>query len=305
VKTFAAIDIGTNSVLMSITRATDAGEFVPVSDRATITRLGHGVDASGRLDDAAIERTLATLAEYAREAHAHSARIAAVGTSALRDAQNAARFLDEARRVLGAPVEVIAGAREAELSFAGALADLSVDASRVTVIDIGGGSTELVRRSANGSLDAESLDIGAVRLHERHRVSIPAARGELAAVRADAMRALSASRVQPQSPLVAVAGTATTLAAIAGAVEPYEHARIHGSVLTRDEIDRQCARLAALSLAERTQVAGLAAARADVIVVGALILSSVCEHAGADRVIVSDGGVRVGLTLEMLREVHD
>jgi exopolyphosphatase/guanosine-5'-triphosphate,3'-diphosphate pyrophosphatase len=305
VKTVAAIDIGTNSVLLSIARGTADGAFERVLERATITRLGRGVDASGRLDDAAIERTLAVLADYAAEARAHSARIAAVGTSALRDAANAERFLTAAHATLGCAVEVIAGAREAELSFAGALAGLGVDASGVTVVDIGGGSTELVRRGAGGTLITDSLEIGAVRLHERHRVSIPARASELAAVRTDVMHALSASRVQPRAPLIAVAGTATTLAAIEGAVDPYDSTRIHGSALTRDQIERQCARLAALSLEERTWIPGLAAARADVIVVGALILDCVCAQAQADHVVISDGGVRIGLTLEMLREVHD
>jgi exopolyphosphatase/guanosine-5'-triphosphate,3'-diphosphate pyrophosphatase len=263
------------------------------------------VDASGRLDDAAIERTVAVLADYAAEARAHAARIAAVGTSALRDATNAERFLSAAHAALGCAVEVIGGAREAELSFAGALAGLDIDAAGVTVVDIGGGSTELVHRDARGALVTESLDIGAVRLHERHHVSVPARASELAAVRADAMRALASSRVPPQAPLVAVAGTATTLAAIEGAVDPYDSARIHGSALTHAQIERQCARLAALSLEERTRIPGLAAARADVIVVGALILGCVCERAQADRAVVSDGGVRIGLTLEMLREVHD
>lgn len=304
-KTVAAIDIGTNSVLMSISRPTPGGAFERVLERATITRLGRGVDASGRLDDAAIERTLAVLADYANEARAHSARIAAVGTSALRDAANAAHFLSSAHTALGCAVEVIGGAREAELSFAGALAGLSIDTKGVTVVDVGGGSTELVRRGADGALVTDSVDIGAVRLHERHHVSVPARASELAAVRADAMRALSSSRVAPQAPLVAVAGTATTLAAIEGAVDPYDSKRIHGSVLGRDQIERQCMRLAALSLQERTRIPGLAAARADVIVVGALILGCICEQAHADRVVVSDGGVRIGLTLEMLREVHD
>jgi exopolyphosphatase/guanosine-5'-triphosphate,3'-diphosphate pyrophosphatase len=305
VKTVAAIDIGTNSVLLSIARGTPDGAFERVLERATITRLGRGVDASGRLDEAAIERTLAVLADYAAEARAHSARIAAVGTSALRDAANAERFLSAAHATLGCTVEVIAGAREAELSFAGALAGLGVDGAGVTVVDIGGGSTELVRRGADGTLITDSLDIGAVRLHERHRVSIPARASELAAVRDDAMRALAASRVQPRAPLVAVAGTATTLAAIEGVVDPYDSTRIHGSALSRDQIERQGARLAALSLEERTRIPGLAAARADVIVVGALILDCVCAQAHADHVVISDGGVRIGLTLEMLREVHD
>ena len=213
--------------------------------------------------------------------------------------------MSAAHATLGCAVEVIAGAREAELSFAGALAGLGLDATAVTVVDIGGGSTELVRRAADGALVTDSLDIGAVRLHERHHVSVPARASELAAVRADAMRALSAARVPPRAPLVAVAGTATTLAAIEGAVEPYDSTRIHGSVLSRDQIERQCARLAALSLARARADPGPGPARADVIVVGALILGCVCERAQADRVVVSDGGVRIGLTLEMLREVHD
>lgn len=299
----ATIDIGTNSVLLQIARAgaaTRAGEVEVLDDRATITRLGRGVDRTRRLDDAAVERTLSVLAEYAKAARAVGARIAAVGTSALRDGDNAASFLERARAILGVSVEVIRGEREAELTFLGATQGLGLGDAPLCVVDVGGGSTEIVLGRAQRVLEAISLDVGAVRMHERHALSAPTTSEQLARVDADVTRALATSPVAPCAPLVAIAGTATTLAAIAGAVVPYDAAKIHGTRLPTVELIAMRDRLAAMSLAERQAVPGLDPGRADVIVAGASVLLAVVRAAQADEIIVSNGGVRMGLAVAEL-----
>jgi exopolyphosphatase/guanosine-5'-triphosphate,3'-diphosphate pyrophosphatase len=295
----AAIDIGTNSVLLLIAARNSEGQLTTLVERATVTRLGRGVDAERRLQPEAMQRTLDVLTAYAAEANALQAKIFAVGTSALRDASNAAEFRARAESALGVPPEVIEGTREAQLTFAGALVGLPVVRSEVTVVDVGGGSTELVR-ARGGLLDSVSLDMGAVRMTERFTLTAPTSTAACAQVLAHATAALRASGAVATPRIVAVAGTATTLAAIAGTVDPFDPARIHGTRLSLDELRALIARLAALDLDQRAAVPGLGAARADVIVGGALVLLAACEHARASELIVSCGGLRVGLAAEAL-----
>jgi exopolyphosphatase/guanosine-5'-triphosphate,3'-diphosphate pyrophosphatase len=300
----AAIDIGTNSVLLLIAARNSEGRLTTLVERATVTRLGRGVDAERRLQPEAMQRTLDVLAAYAAEASAWQAKILAVGTSALRDAANAAEFRARAEGALGVAPEVIEGAREAQLTFAGALVGLPVVRSEVTVVDVGGGSTELVR--ARGglldsiSLDSVSIDMGAVRMTERFALTAPTSSAACAEVLAHATAALRVSGAVATPSIVAVAGTATTLAAIAGAVDPFDPARIHGTRLSIDELRASIERLAALDLDQRAAVPGLGPARADVIIGGAIVLLAACEHARARELIVSCGGLRVGLAAEAL-----
>jgi exopolyphosphatase/guanosine-5'-triphosphate,3'-diphosphate pyrophosphatase len=300
----AAIDIGTNSVLLLIAARNSEARLTTLVERATVTRLGRGVDAERRLQPEAMQRTLDVLAAYAAEARGHGAKILAVGTSALRDASYAAEFRARAEAALGVPPEVIEGVREAQLTFAGALVGLPVVRSEVTVVDVGGGSTELVRARGGSlgsiSLESVSIDMGAVRMTERFGLVAPTSSAACAEVLAHATAALRDSGAVATPSIVAVAGTATTLAAIAGTVEPFDPVRIHGTRLTVDELRALIERLAALDLKQRAAVPGLGAARADVIVAGALVLLAACEHAGARELIVSCGGLRVGLAAEAL-----
>lgn len=295
----AAIDIGTNSVLLLIAARNSRGGLETVLERATVTRLGRGVDGQRRLDPAAMQRTLDVLAGYAAEARAHGAAILAVGTSALRDASNAAEFRARAEAVLGTPPQIIDGAREAELTFAGALVGLPVARDEVTVVDVGGGSTELVRVQG-GALTGVSVDVGAVRLTERFKLAAPTPTRACAEVLAYATAALRDSGATATPRIVAVAGTATTLAAVAHGIEPFDPARIHGARLDLDALRTWIDRIAALDLEARAALAGLGAARADVIVAGALVLLAACELASARELLVSCGGLRVGLAAEVL-----
>jgi exopolyphosphatase/guanosine-5'-triphosphate,3'-diphosphate pyrophosphatase len=293
----AAIDIGTNSVLLVIAAAEAPGPR-PLLERATITRMGEGVDKTRRLAAAAVERTLACLRAYAEDLRAHGApKLDVVGTSALRDAEGAQTFLDEAERILGVRPRVIAGDEEARLTFRGALSGLAVR-GRLLVFDVGGGSSEPTPPTSR-----VSLDIGSVRLFERHVHTDPPRPAELANIEADiALQLTSAAPLlrrregEPVSlTLVGVAGTVTTLKALELGLPAYDSARVHGAVLTLGAVEALCAKLASLSLSERQQLPGLQPKRADVIVAGALIVRELLRRAGATETVVSDRGVRFGL----------
>jgi exopolyphosphatase/guanosine-5'-triphosphate,3'-diphosphate pyrophosphatase len=304
----AAIDIGTNSVLLLIAEKTADG-LAPIVERATITRLGEGVDRTRELARAARERTLACLADYASELARHApARIAAVGTSAMRDARGGPEFAKDAEQVLGTLPLVISGKREAELTFRGALSGLGLETGKpAAVLDVGGGSTEIVVGSAPDAArpasieSATSLDLGSVRLFERHVASDPPSPSELDAARRDVDRTLSSERMVPsEAVFVGVAGTVTTLAAVAADVDPYDATRIHGARLAIDTIRDLASRLASLSLADRKKLRGLDPRRADVIVTGALLVERVLAWSQKTELVVSDRGVRWGLAGELV-----
>ncbi len=278
----AAIDIGTNTVLLTIAEAGRGAAVRALVERARITRLGQDVDRTRRLNEQARARTLGVLADYAAEIRAANVErdhIALVGTSALRDAEGAESFLDQVEVVVGTRPRVIDGAEEAELTFIGGLSGIDVEGP-VVVFDVGGGSTEIVigeagqdaRRIANG----QSLDIGSVRLFER-----------LVEIRVELARLQQA----PEARVVGVAGTVTTLAALArGASES-----LHGAIVTHAEIRSWAEKLAQLSLAERRALTGIESGRADVIPIGAAIVDELLDWAAADSLIASDRGVRWGL----------
>jgi exopolyphosphatase/guanosine-5'-triphosphate,3'-diphosphate pyrophosphatase len=300
-----AIDIGTNSVLLLIA-AREPGRLVARLERATLTRLGEGVDRTRRLDPEAVRRTLACLADYGSELRRRGVRrVAAVGTSAMRDAEGGHEFLDEAERLLGARPQVVSGQLEAELTFEGALGGLDVEGP-VMVFDVGGGSTEVILGHARPGERARieralSLEIGSVRLYERHVRQDPPATEELLRVAADVERALTlAPRPEGDVTLVGVAGTVTTLAALELGLVNYESARVHGYRLSRTGVFALAAKLAKLDLAARKALTGLDVKRADVIPIGAEIVRRVMVFAAQDTLVTSDRGVRWGVAERLL-----
>lgn len=302
----AAIDVGTNAVLLTIVDATD-GALRPVLERATITRLGEGVDASRRLAAAAVERTIVALERYAEElSRCQVERVVAVGTSALRDAHGSAAFRRRFEQVLGVPLRVISGDDEARLTFEGGLSGLSMSGD-VVLFDIGGGSTEIVvstRRRA--SLDAVSLDVGSVRLFERHVLHDPPSAAELDAVRAAIARALEQRPPAPKGVRgVGVAGTVTTLYGLAAGRTVYDASAVHGGRLALPQVRTWAVRLAGLPLARRRELPGMEPGRADVLPVGALLLQALCEAYGLSEIVVSDRGVRWGLLERIVRGVKE
>jgi exopolyphosphatase/guanosine-5'-triphosphate,3'-diphosphate pyrophosphatase len=304
----ATIDIGTNSVLLLVAeRQGDA--LIPVLERATITRLGEGVDRNRRLLEAACDRTLACLAEYAAVLRAHGiTHLDAVGTSAMRDAEGGQEFVARANDILGVAPRVIDGNEEARLTFEGALSGLP-NTGKVTVFDIGGGSTEIVVGSRTAQARhisaAVSLDIGSVRLFERHLRSDPPSAAEMRLVEQDITHALERAP-QPESgaTLVGVAGTVTQLAALELELTRYDATRVHGSTLTRSAVERLASKLASSTLAQRRALPGMEPARADVLVVGSAIARAVLQWSGAAQLVVSDRGVRWGLAEELAASVR-
>ena len=310
----ATIDIGTNSVLLLVAERRD-GAVVPVIERATITRLGRGVDRTRAFDPAAVEATLACLGEYAEEIRrAGAERVDVVGTSAMRDARGGEDFRDRAAALLGVSPRVISGDEEAALTFAGALSGLEIEGPAL-VFDLGGGSTELIRgvvRAGSATLaSALSIDVGSVRLTERCLASDPPLPEEIAAVRRTTRALLDAALVtlvtlgapEPAAQLVGVAGTVTTLAAYALGVAPYDPTRVHGARITAEIIARSARELAALTLAQRRAIPTIEPKRADVIVAGAVITEEIVAWSRPftrGDLLVSDRGVRWGLAARLL-----
>jgi exopolyphosphatase/guanosine-5'-triphosphate,3'-diphosphate pyrophosphatase len=299
----ATIDIGTNTTLLLVASA--AGAKVEVlADCAEITRLGRGIGRQGALDPEAVARTLAALRDYAAIARRHDARIAAVGTEALRKAANAATFLDPAAEILGTPVEVIDGEREAALTFR-AVAESFPDlgAGQLVVVDIGGGSTEIVIATDGKAGFRISLPLGSVRLTEAHVHHDPPTSAEQASIAAAIDAAIATVPLpSPPAAMVGVAGTVTSLAAMALELASYDPARVHGYQLSRADLGRQLARLGAATQAERERMIGLDPRRADVIFAGASILDRIAGAAGMAEVRVSDRGIRWGLLYELAQK---
>jgi exopolyphosphatase/guanosine-5'-triphosphate,3'-diphosphate pyrophosphatase len=314
-KRFAAIDIGTNTVLMLVADVNEDGTFRVVTDRAEIPRLGEGVDGTRSLSAAGVERALKVLIEYVRVCERLGVgEIAAVGTSALRDARNTKRFIARLKRELNLSLRVLSGAEEAAYSYLSVREGLRLDAREILAADVGGGSTEFIR-AKNGKLqDWASLDLGSVRLTERYLRSDPAS-GEECARLVEAVDASlgklredwggSSTEAHSKSgssrtTLVGIAGTFTTLAAVEKGLRSYSHSEVHGSRVTRAEVERQARLYRSKTLAERRQIAGLEPERADVILAGTLLIERIMRCFGADDVVVSDQGIRYGLLYEKI-----
>ena len=297
------VDIGTNSTRLLIADV-ERGRRVTVLDRDSIvTRLGEGVDASGELSDDAMERVFATLSQYRERLDSHQTqRDVAVLTSAVRDATNGERFLATVRERFRLDANVLPGDEEARLTFLGATAERDPDdPTAVVVIDIGGGSTELVEGRGRAMDFHVSTQAGVVRQTERHLHSDPPAHDELVALAADA-RAVFAQAVPDRvrrtvERAIAVAGTATSLGSIDLALEPYDPERVHGHVLSLWRIEELMARLAQMPLEDRRRVTGLHPDRAPTIVAGCVLLVEALRLFGLEAVEVSEHDILRGAAL--------
>jgi exopolyphosphatase / guanosine-5'-triphosphate,3'-diphosphate pyrophosphatase len=303
----AVIDQGTNSIRLLVAERVAGGTFQDVARDLVITRLGRGVDATGRLDPEALERTIAVLARYCRRARALGAeRIRVAATSAVRDAGGSRDdYAAAVRRYAGSELEVLTGEQEAALSFLGTTHGLDPADGPFLVLDVGGGSTELVTGSEPGRAEhAASMRIGSVRLTERHIASDPPTGRELAAVEADVDAALQeAGHAVPADgarTLVACAGTPTTLQAIALGLARYDPDLIHRTWLALDDARRVFSEAARLSNAELAALPVMARGRGDVIVAGAVVLVAVMRRFGFDRALVSETDILDGLAFETL-----
>ncbi|MFD6758925.1 Ppx/GppA phosphatase family protein [Streptomyces roseolus] len=299
----AGIDCGTNSIRLLVADVhPETGALVELDRRMTIVRLGQGVDKTGRLAPEALERTFAACREYAeviRELGAE--RIRFVATSASRDAENRQDFVDGVVAILGVEPEVISGDQEAAFSFTGATGSLPGDDRRL-VVDIGGGSTEFVVGTREVEA-ARSVDIGCVRLTERHVRHDPVTTEEAEAIRADVRAALDLAAatvpIDSAATLVGLAGSVTTVAALALGLPEYDSAKIHHSRISAEQVAGITARLLASTHEERAAIATIHPGRVDVIVAGALVLQEIVERVGAAEVVVSEHDILDGIALSV------
>ncbi|HET8680424.1 MAG TPA: Ppx/GppA phosphatase family protein [Micromonosporaceae bacterium] len=304
----AAVDCGTNSVRLLVADiATEPpGELRDVLRRMEIVRLGQGVDRTGRLAAEAIERTRVALAGYAAEIAALGARrVRMVATSATRDAANAEDFHAMVVRTLGVAPEVVSGDEEARLSFSGAVRGLPADAvPPYLVVDIGGGSTEFVVGTGGAGRAAAvwgavSVDIGCVRMTERHLHGDPPTPAQAAAAEADISaavdRALAAVPGRETATLVGLAGSVTTVAALALGLTGYDPTRIHHARIPYRDVAKVTADLLGMARAQRLALPAMHPGRADVIAAGALVLRVAMEQVGADAVVASEHDILDGI----------
>lgn len=296
----AVIDIGTNTLLLLVAERGEGG-LRAVVDLCRFGRLGQGLDATGRLAPEAIARSLAICREYRAEIDRTGAeRIAVVGTQALREAGNAAELIGPAEAILGATIEVIAGDREAELAYRSVAVGLPEVAGRpFVVVDVGGGSTELVASDGARVTAAISVPIGAVRLAERHLRHDPPTGDEAAAMIADIDEQLGRATIPGGVTVVGTAGSATTIATIHLGLDGYDPAKIHGVRVPAAAVDDMLDAMLVLTTEGRKQMRGMEPRRADVIPAGAAIFARVLARAGAAELVVSDRGIRWGVAYEL------
>ncbi len=300
----AVVDIGTNSTRLLVAELQDGRVTDELERRTKVTRLGAGVDADGSLREDAMERVYTTLDGYRQLIDAAGVtKAVAVMTSAVRDATNGAEFAATVQDRYGLEPHVLTGDQEARMTFLGATSDRDPrDTTPTLVIDIGGGSTELVIGSGHEVTFHVSTQAGVVRQTERHIASDPPTESELDDLAAD-VRAILALGVPPEhrEPVrhaIGVAGSATSLGAIAQRLDPYDPAKVHGYVLSGDERDRILDHLASLPLEQRREVPGLDPARAPTIVAGVIILTEVMSLFGLEEIEISEHDILRGAALE-------
>ena len=303
--TVAAIDCGTNAVRLLVADVDPDGVLHERTRLMRIVRLGEGIDRTGEFAPAALERTFAALDEYAQVVQDLGAtRLRFVATSASRDARNRDDFVAGVRARMGVDPEVITGSEEAALSFVGAVRGLPAGLVEPPplVVDIGGGSTEFVL-GADAPEHAISVDVGCVRMTERHLVADPPTPEQVAATRTDVEAAVAtAARAVPFARagcFIGLAGTVTTVAAMAMGLPEYDAAVLHGSVVGKAEVDEVTSRLLAMTRLERAALPFMHPGRVDVIAGGAMVLQEAMRAAGAERVIVSETDILDGIVYRL------
>lgn len=299
----AAIDVGTNSARLLVAEGVGDG-FRSIERRMTITRLGQGVDTRGILAPEALERTFAAIADYAATCGELGVqKIRVTGTSAVRDARNREEFFEGVRRLTGTEPELLSGEDEARATFLGTLSDIPTG-DPVLVVDIGGGSTELILGTAEPE-SLVSLDIGCVRLFEKYLHSDPPTPEEFEHLRGEAIAELKRAKEQllvpPTARLIGVAGTVTQLATLKIGLPLYDPDVTHHVVLSHGDVRGLSRRLKSLTYSQRKRIKGLEPGRADVIVAGAEILLCVMETFDLAEVLVSEKDILDGLVLQLLK----
>ena len=297
----ASIDIGTNTILLLIAEI-EEGALKPLLEKETIVRLGEGLQKSGILSEGAMERAIQTLSQYLEACHEMKVqRIFAAGTSALREARNSDHFLKRVEEKLNLPIEIVSGEEEAQLSFLAVARDLEDPEKTILVVDVGGGSTEFVLGKGNQISHWVSLPVGSVRFTEQFLLSDPVRQEEWVNMENEIIKGLG-KVPPPQNPftMVAVGGTATTLASVELGLEHFVYEKLHHFVLGRKALKCQLDLCRSKTLEERRKIPGLFPARADVILAGGAILYFAMKKFEVSSVLISCHGVRYGFLYKKL-----
>jgi exopolyphosphatase/guanosine-5'-triphosphate,3'-diphosphate pyrophosphatase len=301
-KRVAVIDVGTNSTRLLVADV-GGGRVLPLERRSTVTRLGRGVDLSGHLSAEAIEDVCTAIGGYVGILEELGAEtVDAIATSAVRDADNGSAFVAELRERFALSARVLDGEEEARSTYLGATAEFP-PTEPTLVVDIGGGSTELIVGTGSEISFHDSLQVGVVRHSERHISSDPPTAGELEALAAD-VRGLIEASLGPgvtATEGIAVAGTPTSLAAVEMELEPYDPTRVHGHALALPSIQRLLSRLASVPLAQRVELPGLHPDRAPTIVAGVVVLVETMRAFGLEQITVSEHDILYGTAISATR----
>jgi exopolyphosphatase / guanosine-5'-triphosphate,3'-diphosphate pyrophosphatase len=297
---FATIDVGTNSVKFHVGEREADGTWETVADRAEVTRLGEGLDDTGRLGAEPIARTVEAIAGMATEAEQDGVEaIAAVGTAGMRIASNADELIEAVRERTGIEIEVIPGEEEARLAYVAATSSLGVSSGNVVVFDTGGGSSQFTFGAPRTIEDQFSVNVGAARYTERFGLDRAVSADVVAEARAAIGADLSRLDGRPTPDvLIGLGGGITNMAAVKHGLERYDPDVVQGTELDAGEVDRQIELYRTRSADERREIVGLQPKRAEVMLAGACIVRTVLEKLGRDSLVVSDRGLRHGLIVE-------
>ncbi len=310
----AGIDIGTNTLRLLIAE-TRPGSFHEISSDRRVVRLGQDLDRGGMLTRDAEDRALKALGDFSEKIRRYSAlHTSAVGTSALRNASNAAAFIEKVKSKTGLDIRVITGEEEAKLTLAGVVRGVKGfgELHRGTldfalVIDIGGGSTEIIEKCPAEETTSASLPLGAVYLTDRYLKNDPPVRAEMEQLRRAVKDSLDKHRDMmepgPGKAFIGTAGTITTLAAMDLSLSEYDPRKINGHTLSREAVDELVRRLAASTLKERRSIPGLEHGREDIILAGAVVAQEIMERSGFPSMVVSDWGLREGIVLDLYDKI--
>jgi exopolyphosphatase/guanosine-5'-triphosphate,3'-diphosphate pyrophosphatase len=302
-KRIASIDIGTNTILLLIAEA-GQGKLKPLFEAETVVRLGEGLQKSGFLSEEAMKRGLQTLTQYLETCRALGVEeIFAIGTSALREAKNSSDFLKIIKEKLKLSIEVISGQEEAQLSFLAVVKDMKPSKDSLIVVDVGGGSTEFISGRSDHIERWTSLPLGSVRFTERFLLSDPVQENEWQEMEREIRNSL-VDTPHPQKPfaMVAVGGTATTLASVEQGLEEFVSEKIHHFVLRKEALRKQLDLYRSKTIEEKRKIPGLPPSRADVILAGGAILYVAMEELRCPSVLISCHGIRYGLLYKKISD---
>lgn len=299
---YASIDIGTNTVLMLIATLDHGDTVDEIMDISTITRLGEGLKETGVLNKQAMERTFSALSQYIDIAKKHGVdEILCVGTSALREAKNSDFFLKKAEKGLGLKIRIISEKEEAYYTYLSILYDKKINFDHCIIIDIGGGSTEIIKASKIEFIDFVSVPIGSVKLTEMFIKHDPPLYSEINDMKKYIKKQIKLPFNCNNCTFIGTGGTITNLASMKTGMTEYKKEKIHGLKISGKEIDSTVEHLMPLPVAERKKIAGLEANREDIILQGIILLRVIMAYFSFDEITVSANGVRFGVLYERLK----